>query len=61
METDAQEELARLREALASIFGLSVGWDADGSLGPKPPLSWESVARIAMDVARNALIPIDNN
>ena len=51
-QTDSHEALV---EALQHIAGLSAGWDADGSLGPKSPLSWESVARVSMDVARAAL------
>lgn len=43
----------RMVEAFKFIADLSAGWDADGSLGPKPPLSWETVARISLDVARS--------
>lgn len=49
---NCHEELV---QALTHIASLSAGWDADGSLGPKPPLSWESVARLSMDLARAAL------
>jgi hypothetical protein len=37
------------------IAALASGWDEDGALGPKYPLSWESVARMAMDYARAAV------
>jgi hypothetical protein len=37
------------------IAALASGWDEDGALGPKEPLSWESVARMAMDYARAAI------
>ena len=39
------------------IVELSAGWDEDRSTGPRAPLSWESVARMAMDYARAALSP----
>jgi len=41
--------------ALRLIAGLSAGWDDDGSTGPKEPLSWESVGRMALDHARAAI------
>ena len=44
-----------LLAACKEIAALSVGWDEDGSTGPKPPLSWETVARMAMDYARAAI------
>jgi hypothetical protein len=47
----------RLVKALGRIHALSAGWDDDGSLGPKSPLSWESVGRMALDYARAALQP----
>ena len=33
---------------LKEIEALSAGWDEDGSTGPRIPLSWESVGRMAM-------------
>jgi hypothetical protein len=41
--------------ACVRIRNLASGYDADGALGPVEPLSWESVARIAMDLAVAAL------
>lgn len=38
------------------IADLSNGWDEDGSTGPRSPLSWETVARIALDIARANLV-----
>jgi hypothetical protein len=52
---ELEAEVARLREALKAIGALSAGWDEDGSLGPKEPLSWESVGRMSLDYARAAL------
>jgi hypothetical protein len=40
---------------LKQIEALSAGWDEHGSTGPREPLSWESVARCAMDIARFTL------
>jgi hypothetical protein len=37
------------------IVALAEGWDADGATGPKSPLSWESVARMAMDFSQAAI------
>lgn len=48
-------ENARLREALEWINQLEYARDTDGSLGPNPPYSWESVARLAFDYAFDAL------
>jgi hypothetical protein len=45
-----------LLEVCDYITALSAGWDEDGSLGPREPLSWETVARMAMDVARYAAL-----
>jgi len=44
-----------LVEAHRWITDLASGWDEDGALGPKAPLSWETVARMAMDYARAAI------
>ena len=44
-----------LRDKLQHIVGLSAGWDGEGSLGPREPHSWETVARMAMDLARAGL------
>jgi hypothetical protein len=38
-----------------AIVDLASGWDEDGALGPKEPLTWETVARMAMDYAQAAL------
>jgi hypothetical protein len=48
------EERRELVMALCDIEALASGWDEDGALGPRAPLSWESVARMAMDFARAA-------
>ena len=42
-------------EACRNIVALASGWDKHGALGPRPPLSWETVARMAMDYARVAI------
>ena len=47
----APDMLAAHRE----IVSLAEGWDEDGATGPKPPLSWESIARMAMDYAQDAI------
>lgn len=52
---EMQEEIAYTRKMLQAIVALSSGWDEHGSLGPRPPLSWETVGRMAMDYARAAL------
>ena len=44
-----------VKAVLHDIVDLSAGWDQDGSTGPRPPLSWETVARMAMDYARAGL------
>jgi hypothetical protein len=44
-----------LLERHRKIVALSAGWDEDGSLGPRRPYSWETVARLAMDYARAAI------
>jgi hypothetical protein len=44
-----------LREYLGSILLYSAGWDESGSTGPKEPYSWETVGRVALDLARAAL------
>jgi CTP:molybdopterin cytidylyltransferase MocA len=56
-----EAETAReLLEACESIVGLSAGWNESGSTGPGYPLlSWESVARIAMDIARAAIAKVE--
>lgn len=54
------EENERLRKAHAAIVDLSAGWDEDGSTGPRDPLSWETVGRLAMDYSRAALKPQNN-
>lgn len=38
------------------IVDLAAGWDEDGATGPKVPYRWETVALMAMDYARAALI-----
>lgn len=53
--TRAEAEVERLRKAMRNIVDLSAGYDEGGSLGPKPPWSWETVARMAMDFARAAI------
>jgi hypothetical protein len=44
-----------MREMCEAIVALSSGWDEDGSLGPSNGLSWESVGRMALDLARAAV------
>ena len=56
---DLFRRLAAAQEALREIVALSAGWDDDGSMGPRHPLSWESVGRMAMDYARAALAAPD--
>jgi hypothetical protein len=51
------DEIERLKKWHAEIVALSAGWDEDGSTGPRDPLSWETVGRMAMDYARAALRP----
>ena len=51
----AERANAGLIERLNWIVNLASGWDEDGALGPKEPYSWETVARMAMDLARAAL------
>jgi len=48
----SNKELLKWHQATAN---LSAGWDEHGSLGPKEPYSWESIARMAMDYARAAI------
>jgi len=61
MESDMSDiqtlraEREALKDILRDIVSLSAGWDANGSTGPRPPLSWEDVARFAMDMARTEL------
>ncbi|HEX8030309.1 MAG TPA: hypothetical protein VF491_17665 [Vicinamibacterales bacterium] len=55
--TAVEQESERKDQILGEIVGLSFGFDEDGSLGPRPPLSWETVARVALDLARGALTP----
>jgi hypothetical protein len=52
-------ERADLLQTLRYIVQLSAGWDADGSVGPRPPLSWETVARMSMDIARGTLQEVE--
>lgn len=54
-EAAARETTGDLRGWLKEIENLSAGYDADGSTGPRRPLSWESVGRMALDYARAAL------
>lgn len=51
------DEIEKLKKWHMEIVLLSAGWDEDGSTGPKDPLSWETVGRMAMDYARAALRP----
>jgi hypothetical protein len=56
----ANERLARVTEAaketVKSVDEASrefvTGWDEDGALDPAEPLSWESVGRCVLDIAR---------
>lgn len=47
-------------EALRAIVALAESFDAAGAMSPKTPLSWESVARIALDLARSVLAQDDS-
>lgn len=40
------------RRWIEEIVALASGWDEDGAIGPREPLSWESVGRLALDYAR---------
>lgn len=53
----ALDEIERLRTLFAGIANLESGRDGNGSLGPKPPISHESVALVAFDCACEALTP----
>ena len=55
------DEINHLRKWHTEIVALSAGWDEAGSTGPKEPLSWETVGRMAMDYARAALRPNASN
>ena len=44
-----------MRAALMAIFDLAAGWDEHGASGPREPLTWESVARMALDYASAGL------
>lgn len=55
----SQAQARALLEACKDIVALSAGWDENGSTGPRHPLSWESVGRVAMDYARYALKQVD--
>jgi len=52
-------ENSKQERALKYILDLSAGWDAEGSTGPGKfrgvQLSWETVARLALDCARSAV------
>lgn len=49
------QEIDVLRRHLQYIVEYSAGWDEKGSTGPKPPHSWETVGRVALDLAKAAL------
>ena len=49
---NSHDYLLAMHEAIAS---LASGWDEEGALGPREPLSWETVGRMAMDYARAAI------
>jgi hypothetical protein len=62
---DLAAEVVRLREEREEIvksFRLILetvhAWDDDGAIGPKPPLSYETAARMAWDYARAALVKV---
>lgn len=50
---NAHEALIANSHAIVALTG---GWDEQGATGPRAPLSWETVARMAIDYARAALI-----
>lgn len=52
--TKEKQDYDPCRNACEEILRLSAGWDQDGCIGPTPPLSWESVGRVALDLARYA-------
>lgn len=49
-------EKKRLLEHFGYILDYSAGWDEKGCIGPKPPHSWETVARTALDIARHVVV-----
>ena len=55
----AEMEAAAMVSALKYIVNLSNGWNLDGSTGPGMiagvRMSWETLARLAMDCARSAV------
>lgn len=50
-----EREHAAMLEARRNIIALASGWDEHGAIGPREPLSWETVARMALDYARAAI------
>lgn len=57
--TTACNHFEEMYEALKAIERLSAGWDDLGSTGPRHPLSWETVGRLALDIARSLLSRIE--
>lgn len=57
----SQALVADLLAALKAISDLASGWDADGALGQRAPLSWESVARMSMDIARGVIAKVEGD
>lgn len=52
---DLTVELDGANKAHREIVALAAGWDEDGAIGPRDPMSWETVGRLAMDISRYAL------
>jgi hypothetical protein len=44
--------MLRMHEEIAA---LASGYDEEGALGPRDPLTWETIARMALDYARAAI------
>ena len=51
----AADKIEQYENCLTEIMNLSAGWDNEGSIGPKEPFTWETVARIAIDYAKSAI------
>lgn len=52
----AAETLLKLHRAIVT---LASGYDESGAIGPREPLRWETVARMAMDYARSAVAEVE--
>ncbi len=57
MQINAANEIERLQKWHIEIAGMAADYDEDGATAPRAPMSWESVARLAIDYSREALKP----